>query len=119
RGRIPVILDGGIRRGTDIFKSLALGAAATGVGRPYIWGLASFGQEGVETVLALLRKEFEMTMRQMGTTSVKRISKDYLSPHTAYFVFASQITCRIPATPFPAAAFFNLRPVVRFSPRPA
>jgi 4-hydroxymandelate oxidase len=81
RGRAPVILDGGIRRGTDIFKGLALGATATGIGRPYIWGLASFGQEGVETVLAILRKEFEMTMRQMGTTSVKRITKDYLTLH--------------------------------------
>jgi 4-hydroxymandelate oxidase len=81
RGRAPVILDGGIRRGTDIFKGLALGATATGIGRPYIWGLASFGQEGVETVLAILRKEFEMTMRQMGTVSVKRIGKEYLVAH--------------------------------------
>ena len=83
RGRVPVFLDGGIRRGTDIFKGLALGATATGIGRPYIWGLASFGQEGVETVLALLRKEFEMTMRQAGTISVKRITKDYLVAHGA------------------------------------
>jgi 4-hydroxymandelate oxidase len=81
RGRVPVILDGGIRRGTDIFKGLALGATATGIGRPYIWGLASFGQEGVETVLALLRKELEVVMRQAGTTSVKRVTKDYLVPH--------------------------------------
>jgi len=81
RGRAPVILDGGIRRGTDIFKGLALGATATGIGRPYIWGLASFGQEGVETVLAILRKEFEMTMRQMGTIAVKRITKESLVPH--------------------------------------
>jgi isopentenyl diphosphate isomerase/L-lactate dehydrogenase-like FMN-dependent dehydrogenase len=81
RGRAPVFLDGGIRRGTDIFKGLALGATATGIGRPYIWGLASFGQEGVETVLAILRKEFEMTMRQMGTITVKRITKDSIVPH--------------------------------------
>ena len=81
RGRAPVILDGGIRRGTDIFKGLALGATATGIGRPYIWGLASFGQEGVETVLAILRKEFEMTMRQMGTIAVKKISKEQLVVH--------------------------------------
>ncbi len=80
-GRAPVFLDGGIRRGTDIFKGLALGATATGIGRPYIWGLASFGQEGVETVLAILRKEFEMTMRQMGTITVKRITKDSIVPH--------------------------------------
>lgn len=81
RGRVPVILDGGIRRGTDIFKALALGATATGIGRPYIWGLASFGQEGVETVLALLRKETEVVMRQAGTTSVKAITKAYIVPH--------------------------------------
>lgn len=81
RGRAPVILDGGIRRGTDIFKGLALGATATGIGRPYIWGLASFGQEGVETVLAILRKEIEMTMRQMGTVAVKRISREHLVVH--------------------------------------
>jgi 4-hydroxymandelate oxidase len=80
-GRVPVILDGGIRRGTDIFKGLALGATATGIGRPYIWGLASFGQEGVETVLALLRKETEMTMRQAGTQTVKGITKAYIVPH--------------------------------------
>jgi 4-hydroxymandelate oxidase len=81
RGRVPVIVDGGVRRGTDIFKALALGATATGIGRPYIWGLASFGQEGVETVLALLRKETEMVMRQAGTTSVKGITKAYIIPH--------------------------------------
>jgi isopentenyl diphosphate isomerase/L-lactate dehydrogenase-like FMN-dependent dehydrogenase len=78
-GRAPVILDGGIRRGTDIFKALALGATATGIGRPYIWGLGAFGQEGVETVLALLRKEFELVMRQAGTTSVKQITRDYIA----------------------------------------
>jgi 4-hydroxymandelate oxidase len=81
RGRVPVILDGGIRRGTDIFKALALGATATGIGRPYIWGLGAFGQEGVETVLAILRKEFEMTMRQAGTISVKAITPAYIIPH--------------------------------------
>ena len=74
RGRIPLILDGGIRRGTDIFKAMALGATSVGIGRPYIWGLASFGQEGVEMVLEILRREFQLVMRQAGTTSVKRIS---------------------------------------------
>ena len=78
-GRAPVILDGGVRRGTDIFKALALGATAVGIGRPYVWGLASFGQEGVETVLALLRKELELVMRQAGTVSVKRITRDYIA----------------------------------------
>ena len=74
RGRAPVEIDGGFRRGTDIFKALALGATAVGVGRPYIWGLGAFGQEGVETVLALLRRELELVMRQAGTTSIKAIT---------------------------------------------
>ncbi len=78
RGRGVVIVDGGFRRGTDIFKGLALGATAVGIGRPYIWGLGSFGQEGVEAVLAILRREFAMVMRQAGTVSVKRITKEYV-----------------------------------------
>jgi isopentenyl diphosphate isomerase/L-lactate dehydrogenase-like FMN-dependent dehydrogenase len=74
-GRIPVICDGGFRRGTDIFKALALGAVSIGIGRPYIWGLGAFGQEGVETVLALLRAEFELVMKQMGTLNVAAITR--------------------------------------------
>jgi isopentenyl diphosphate isomerase/L-lactate dehydrogenase-like FMN-dependent dehydrogenase len=78
RHRATVICDGGFRRGTDIFKGLALGATAIGIGRPYIWGLASFGQEGIEAVLAILRKELEMTMRQAGTTSLAAITPSYV-----------------------------------------
>lgn len=77
-GRIPVICDGGFRRGTDVFKAMALGASSIGIGRPYIWGLGAFGQEGVETVLTLLRNEFELVMKQMGTTTVAAITRDYL-----------------------------------------
>jgi isopentenyl diphosphate isomerase/L-lactate dehydrogenase-like FMN-dependent dehydrogenase len=77
-GRIPVICDGGFRRGTDVFKAMALGASSIGIGRPYIWGLGAFGQEGVETVLTLLRSEFELVMKQMGTTSVAAITTNYL-----------------------------------------
>jgi isopentenyl diphosphate isomerase/L-lactate dehydrogenase-like FMN-dependent dehydrogenase len=80
-GRAPVIVDGGFRRGTDIFKGLALGATAVGIGRPYIWGLASFGQEGVETVLDLLHRELQIVMKQSGTTSVKRITRDHIVAH--------------------------------------
>jgi 4-hydroxymandelate oxidase len=80
-GRIPVICDGGFRRGTDIFKAMALGAASAGIGRPYIWGLAAFGQEGVEMVLAILRYEFELVMKQMGTTSIASIGNSYVSRH--------------------------------------
>ena len=75
-GRIPVVCDGGFRRGTDIFKALALGATAVGIGRPYIWGLGAFGQEGVETVLAILRKELEVVMKQSGTTNIAAITRD-------------------------------------------
>jgi isopentenyl diphosphate isomerase/L-lactate dehydrogenase-like FMN-dependent dehydrogenase len=83
RGRGVVIVDGGFRRGTDIFKAHALGATAIGIGRPYIWGLASFGQEGVETVLALLRRELEVVMKQAGTTSIAKITKSYIVAHNA------------------------------------
>ena len=74
-GRAPVLVDSGFRRGTDIFKALALGATGVGVGRPYIWGLAAFGQEGVEMVMAILRRELQMVMRQAGTTTVGAITK--------------------------------------------
>jgi isopentenyl diphosphate isomerase/L-lactate dehydrogenase-like FMN-dependent dehydrogenase len=71
--RIPVIVDGGFRRGTDIFKALALGATAVGVGRPYLWGLAAFGQPGVERVLDILRRELTLIMGQCGVRSLKDI----------------------------------------------
>jgi isopentenyl diphosphate isomerase/L-lactate dehydrogenase-like FMN-dependent dehydrogenase len=74
-GRIPIILDSGVRRGTDIFKALALGATAVGIGRPYVWGLAAFGQEGVEAVLEILRRELQMVMRQTGATSIAKITR--------------------------------------------
>lgn len=73
-GRIPVFVDGGFRRGTDIYKALASGARAVGIGRPYIWGLSAFGQEGVERVLDILRAELTLTMRQMGTPSIREIT---------------------------------------------
>jgi len=74
-GRIPVLVDGGFRRGTDIYKALALGARAVGIGRPYIYGLGSFGQEGVERVLEILQSELSLTMRQCGTPTVSHISR--------------------------------------------
>jgi isopentenyl diphosphate isomerase/L-lactate dehydrogenase-like FMN-dependent dehydrogenase len=77
-GRIPVIVDGGVRRGTDIFKALALGASAVGIGRPHSWGLAAFGQPGVEAVLEILRRELRTIMRQAGTTSVDKITRSYV-----------------------------------------
>jgi 4-hydroxymandelate oxidase len=72
--QIPVLLDGGIRRGTDAYKALALGARAVGIGRPYIWGLTAFGQEGVERVLEILRAELQLTMKQCGTPTIAGIT---------------------------------------------
>ena len=72
-GRIPVMVDSGFRRGTDIFKALALGATAVGIGRPYVWGLAAFGEAGVERVLELLRLELELAMMSTGARSLGEI----------------------------------------------
>jgi isopentenyl diphosphate isomerase/L-lactate dehydrogenase-like FMN-dependent dehydrogenase len=74
RGRIPVLIDGGFRRGADVFKALALGATAVCVGRPYLWGLGAFGQPGVERTLEILQAELERTMRLSGTRSLKEIT---------------------------------------------
>ncbi len=74
-GKIPVLIDGGFRRGTDVFKALALGAKMIFVGRPYIWGLTAFGQPGVERVLDLLRLELELVMKQCGARSIAEIGK--------------------------------------------
>ena len=82
-GRIPVIVDGGFRRGTDIFKALALGASAVGIGRPYCFGLGAFGQAGVERVLDLLNRELVITMRGSGTTSIAAIGADYVQDRGA------------------------------------
>ena len=82
RGKVPVLIDGGIRRGTDVFKALALGATAVGIGRPYGWGLAAFGQPGVEEVLAIMRRELETIMRQAGTPSVASITKTSVTART-------------------------------------
>ena len=73
RGRVPVLVDGGIRRGTDVFKALALGARAVLVGRPYQWGVSAFGQPGVEAVLSILQNELHVVMSQCGTRSIAEI----------------------------------------------
>ena len=77
-GRVPVLVDSGFRRGTDIFTALALGAAAICVGRPYIWGLAAFGQEGVETVLDILTRELQLAMRYAGTAAIPNITRGHV-----------------------------------------
>jgi 4-hydroxymandelate oxidase len=75
-GRVPVLIDGGVRRGTDVLKALALGATAVGIGRPYVWGLASFGEPGVDRVLEILDDEFITIMRQTGALDIKQITRD-------------------------------------------
>ncbi len=74
----PVLYDGGIRRGSDVFKAIALGASAVLVGRPCIYGLATAGALGVAHVLKILKEEFEITMALMGTATVDEINKDYI-----------------------------------------
>jgi 4-hydroxymandelate oxidase len=74
RGRAPVFIDGGFRRGTDIFKALALGATAVGIGRPQAWGLAAFGQSGVEAVIDIYARELNVIMRQAGTPTISSIT---------------------------------------------
>ena len=73
--QIPVFVDSGFRRGTDIFKALALGAKAVGIGRPYVWALSAFGQKGVERVIDIARAELQLTMRQCGTPAIKDITR--------------------------------------------
>jgi isopentenyl diphosphate isomerase/L-lactate dehydrogenase-like FMN-dependent dehydrogenase len=75
-GRIPVLIDSGFRRGTDIFKAIALGATAVGIGRPYVWGLAAFGQEGVSAVIRMLKAELAMAMQSCGTPRLADVRKD-------------------------------------------
>jgi 4-hydroxymandelate oxidase len=77
-GRVPVIIDSGFRRGADIFKALAMGAAAVSVGRAYIWGLAAFGQPGVEKVLEMLNAELSMVMGQVGARNVADIGPQHV-----------------------------------------
>ena len=78
RGRIPVLVDSGFRRGTDVFKALALGASGVGIGRPQAWGLAALGQAGVEAVLDILNSELTNIMRQAGTRDVAGITREFV-----------------------------------------
>ena len=78
---MPVLIDSGFRRGTDIVKALALGATAVGIGRPYLWGLGAFGQPGVERVLEILRRETHTVMQQMGAPTVKDLIPSMVRGH--------------------------------------
>jgi isopentenyl diphosphate isomerase/L-lactate dehydrogenase-like FMN-dependent dehydrogenase len=78
-GRIPVFVDSGFRRGTDVFKALALGARAVGIGRPMLWGLGAFGSAGVDRVLEILQGELKLVMGNCGTQTVADITRSYIS----------------------------------------
>ena len=75
-GRIPVLIDSGIRSGADVFRALALGASAVGLGRPYVWGLAAAGEVGVREVIRNLRADFDLTMGLAGVASARDIGRD-------------------------------------------
>jgi 4-hydroxymandelate oxidase len=75
-GRTALLVDSGIRRGTDILKALALGADAIMIGRPYLWGLSAFGQAGVERSLEILQAELTIAMEAIGTPTVASIGAD-------------------------------------------
>jgi 4-hydroxymandelate oxidase len=77
-GRLPVLVDGGIRRGTDVLKALAFGAVAVQIGRPYLWGLGLAGPEGVARVVQILRREFELAMMLAGRPTLASIDRSVI-----------------------------------------
>jgi isopentenyl diphosphate isomerase/L-lactate dehydrogenase-like FMN-dependent dehydrogenase len=79
-GRIPVLVDGGIRRGGDIIKAVALGARAILIGRPYLWGLGAFGQEGVQRVVELLHGELRMSLALSGAGRLGALDRSFIRP---------------------------------------
>jgi len=79
-GRMPVFMDGGIRRGTDVVKALALGANAVFIGRPFLYGLAAAGEAGVTKVINILQREFQMAMALTGRTNVSSIDRSVIWP---------------------------------------
>ncbi len=81
-GRIPVLVDGGIRYGGDVIKALALGATAVMICRPVLWGLASYGSAGVQRVVEMLQTEFAKDMAQVGAPNLASIRRDHIRVHT-------------------------------------
>jgi 4-hydroxymandelate oxidase len=76
---VDVMLDGGVRRGTDVLKAVALGAKAVFLGRPIVWGLAHNGEQGVERVLEILRDEFDLAMALSGCCNLDEITNDLIA----------------------------------------
>ena len=82
-GRIEVVLDGGVRRGTDILKALALGASSCSIGRPFLWGLAAAGRDGVSRAIAILRDELDNAMVLLGTPRIENVSASFVRSRRA------------------------------------
>jgi 4-hydroxymandelate oxidase len=82
-GKVPVLVDGSFRRGTDILKALALGAQAVAVGRPVMWGLAAYGAEGVQGVIEMLQTELARYVAMCGKSNVKMLGRDVVHVHAA------------------------------------
>lgn len=82
--KFDVYVDGGVRRGADIFKALALGAKAVGIGRATLYGLAAYGQEGVELVLSMIKSEFENCMKLSGCTNISQITSNMVCTKNIY-----------------------------------
>ena len=101
--RLEIYMDGGVRRGSDIYKALALGARAVGIGRPALFGLGAYGQEGVERALELLKEELLMTMMLMGCPTIARIRRDS--------VITTSLSQHITAVPVDHLAAANYQPL--------
>jgi 4-hydroxymandelate oxidase len=82
-GKVPVVVDGSFRRGTDILKAIAFGAQAVLVGRPVMWGLAAYGAQGVQGVIEMLQTELARYMAMCGRSNVKMLGRDMLRVHAA------------------------------------
>merc|ERR1712137_983293 len=78
RENFQVFVDGGVRRGADIFKAVALGAAGVGIGRPVLYSLASYGERGIVRMVNMLQDELQMVMRLSGTPTIASITKDHV-----------------------------------------
>ncbi|KAI8079947.1 FMN-dependent dehydrogenase [Halteromyces radiatus] len=91
---VEVYIDGGIRKGTDVFKALALGARAVFIGRPVLWGLAYDGENGIKRVLNHLNYDLRLAMALAGTTSIDSISSDYVVP-SSYYSFENKIKSKL------------------------
>ncbi|KAG0742635.1 hypothetical protein G6F62_005507 [Rhizopus arrhizus] len=105
-----VYLDGGIRRGSDIFKAIALGARGVGIGRPSLYAMSTYGEAGVEKLLELLQSEFEMVMRLMGVTSIDQIKPDMVDIRNLKDHFGTS-----PEDYLASSAYERMKPRAHFS----